>query len=78
MITVVAALIEKYGKFMSLNVVKDENADSDKIVDFITHLSDNTYHDYEKALEYYEKAAKAGHTSAQAAYDRVKRLIVES
>lgn len=44
----------------------------------ITHLSDNTYHDYEKALEYYEKAAKAGHTSAQAAYDRVKRLIEES
>jgi hypothetical protein len=44
----------------------------------ITHLSDNTYHDYEKALEYYEKAAKIGHTSAQAAYDRVKRLIEES
>ena len=34
-------LIEKYGKFMSLNIVKDENADSDKIVDFITHLADN-------------------------------------
>ena len=44
----------------------------------ITHLSDNTYHDYEKALEYYEKAAKAGHTSAQAAYDRVKKLVEEA
>ena len=40
--------------------------------------SDNTYHDYEKALEYYEKAVKAGHTSAQAAYDRVKKLVEEA
>ena len=44
----------------------------------ITHFSDNTYHDYEKALEYYEKAVKAGHTSAQAAYDRVKKLVEEA
>lgn len=44
----------------------------------ITHLSDNTYHDYEKALEYYDRAAKAGHTSALAAYDRVKQLMDES
>ena len=34
-------LIEKYGKFMSLNVTKEENADNDKIIDFVTHLSDN-------------------------------------
>ena len=34
-------LIEKYGKFMSLNVVKEEKAVDDKIVDFITHLADN-------------------------------------
>lgn len=44
----------------------------------ITHLSDDTPYDYEKALEYYEKAANAGHRSAQAAYDRVKILIEKS
>ncbi len=44
----------------------------------ITHLSDDTPYDYEKALEYYEKAANAGHRSAQAAYDRVKSLIGKS
>ena len=33
-------LIEKYGKFMSLNVTKEEDADNNIIVDFITHLAD--------------------------------------
>ena len=32
-------LIEKYGRFMSLNVAKKENADNDKIVEFIKTLS---------------------------------------
>ena len=30
-------LIEKYGKFMSLNINMEENADNDKIIDFVTH-----------------------------------------
>ena len=34
-------LIEKYGKFMSFNVTKEENAENEKIVDFVTHLADN-------------------------------------
>ena len=34
-------LIEKYGKYMSLNITKEENADNNKIIDFVTHLSDN-------------------------------------
>ena len=34
-------LIEKYGKYMSLNVVKCEDANDDKIVDFIRNLADN-------------------------------------
>ena len=34
-------LIEKYGKFMSFNVTKEENAENDKIVDFVTHLADD-------------------------------------
>ena len=34
-------LIEKYGKFMSLNVTKEEDADNDTIVNFVTSLADN-------------------------------------
>ncbi len=34
-------LIEKYGKFMSLNITKESNADTNAIVDFITSLSKN-------------------------------------
>ena len=34
-------LIEKYGKFMSLNVTKDIGADNDEIVDFMKTLSNN-------------------------------------
>ena len=34
-------LIEKYGKFMSLNVTKEEDADNDIIVNFVTSLVDN-------------------------------------
>ena len=33
-------LIEKYGKFMSLNITKEEDSNNDKIIDFITHLAD--------------------------------------
>jgi hypothetical protein len=43
------SLIEKYGKFMSLNVNKEENADNDKIIDFVTHLADNV--EYETLSE---------------------------
>ena len=34
-------LIEKYGKYMSLNVTKEDDADNDQIVDFITNLANN-------------------------------------
>ena len=34
-------LINKYGKFMSLNVMKEENADNDTIVNFVTSLANN-------------------------------------
>ncbi len=34
-------LIEKYGKFMSLNITKDIGADNDEIVDFMKTLSNN-------------------------------------
>ena len=34
-------LIEKYGKYMSLNVLKDDNADNKKIVDFVSSLAEN-------------------------------------
>jgi hypothetical protein len=34
-------LIEKYGKYMSLNVLKDDNADNKKIVDFVNGLAEN-------------------------------------
>ena len=33
-------LIEKYGKYMSLNVTKEEDADNETIVDFISHIVD--------------------------------------
>ena len=48
-----------------------ENADE---LNNLTHFSDNSSHDYEKALEYYKKAADAGHSSASNAYERVKKL----
>ena len=34
-------LIEKYGKYMSLNVTKEDGADNDKIVNFVTSLTKN-------------------------------------
>ena len=34
-------LIEKYGRFMSLNVSKEEDADNETIVDFVKSLSEN-------------------------------------
>jgi len=34
-------LIEKYGKFMNLNVSKEEDADNKKIVDFISSIAEN-------------------------------------
>ena len=34
-------LIEKYGRFMSLNVSKEEDADNEKIVEFIKSLANN-------------------------------------
>ena len=34
-------LIEKFGKFMSLNISKEENADNEKIVEFIKNNTDN-------------------------------------
>ena len=34
-------LIEKYGKYMSLNISKDEDAEDEKIVEFITGLAEN-------------------------------------
>ena len=34
-------LIEKYGKYMSLNVTKEDDADNDKIVNFVTSLANN-------------------------------------
>jgi len=40
----------------------------------LTHFEDNSSHDYEKALEYYKKAADAGHGLAANAYERVKKL----
>ena len=42
-------LIEKYGKFMSLNITKEENANSDKIIEFVTHLADGV--EYEALSE---------------------------
>ena len=33
-------LIEKYGKYMSLNITKEEDADNETIVDFISHIVD--------------------------------------
>lgn len=40
----------------------------------LTNVSDYTSHDYEKALEYYKRAADAGHSQGLAAYERVKKL----
>ena len=34
-------LIEKYGKYMTLTISKDENADNNKIIDFISTLAEN-------------------------------------
>ena len=34
-------LIEKYGKFMSLNILKGDNADNEKIVNFVKSLAEN-------------------------------------
>ena len=34
-------LIEKFGKFMSLNISKEENADNEKIVEFIKNNKNN-------------------------------------
>ena len=34
-------LIEKYGKFMSLNILKDDNANNQSIVDFVKSLAEN-------------------------------------
>ena len=34
-------LIERFGKFMSLNITKDENANDKDIIDFISHLWNN-------------------------------------
>ena len=42
-------LIEKYGKYMSLNITKEENADSDKIIDFVKNLADGV--EYEALSE---------------------------
>lgn len=48
-----------------------ENSDG---LNNLTHFEDNSSHDYEKALEYYKKAADAGHGLAANAYERVKKL----
>ena len=34
-------LIEKYGKYMSLNISKDEDGDDKKIVEFVQSLAEN-------------------------------------
>ena len=34
-------LIEKYGKYMTLTISKDENADNNQIIDFISNLAEN-------------------------------------
>ena len=34
-------LIEKYGRFMSLNVTKEEDCDSDKIIEFMNNNAEN-------------------------------------
>ena len=38
-------LIERFGKFMNLNITKEEGADNDKIIDYITSQADNVEHD---------------------------------
>ena len=42
-------LIEKYGRFMSLNVTKEENCDSQKVIDFVKNNAENT--EYEALSE---------------------------
>lgn len=49
-----------------------ENSDG---LNNLTHFEDNSSHDYEKALEYYKKAADAGHGLAANAYERVKKQL---
>ena len=49
-----------------------ENSDG---LNNLTHFEDNSSHDYEKALEYYKKAADAGHGLAVNAYERVKKQL---
>ena len=38
-------LIERFGKFMNLNITKEEGVDNDKIIDYITSKADNVEHD---------------------------------
>ena len=49
-----------------------ENSDG---LNNLTHFEDNSSHDYKKALEYYKKAADAGHGLAANAYERVQKLV---
>lgn len=49
-----------------------ENSDG---LNNLTHFEDNSSHDYEKALDYYKKAADAGHGLAANAYERVKKQL---
>ena len=49
-----------------------ENSDG---LNNLTHFEDNSSHDYEKALNYYKKAADAGHGLAANAYERVKKQL---
>ena len=38
-------LIEKYGKYMSLNITKEEDADNNEIIDFVKSLSENVQYE---------------------------------